>query len=96
MTALLTLFATGAGAFNAVQAGCNAGVAKALGNPFATALAIVAVSFTSLLSAGVASGRLAWPDMDQIADAPWLAWFSGGFVARHSGARMAALALGDS
>jgi transporter family-2 protein len=77
MKAFLYLFAAGAGALNAVQAGCNAGLAKALGNPFAAALAIVGVSFTSLLTAGVVSGRLAWPDMDRVAGAPWWAWFGG-------------------
>lgn len=46
MKAALTLFAIGAGALNAVQAGCDAGLAKALGNPFAAALAIVGISFT--------------------------------------------------
>jgi transporter family-2 protein len=92
----LYVFALLAGIANAVQPGPNATLAKALGQPFAAALLVVAVSATTLLLAGLASGRLALPGAEEAARVPWWAWFGGSlgaclvmaqlFVARPIGA----------
>ncbi len=70
------VFAAAAGLLNAVQAGCNAALGKALG-PFAAGLAILGVSALSFVLVGTVSGRLAAPRWEQIAGAPWWAWCGG-------------------
>ncbi len=76
-------FAIVAGVLNAVQSGANASLNKALQQPFAAALTIVAVSFTTLLVSGLVSGQLAWPGSEKIAGVPWWAWFGGVFGATY-------------
>lgn len=76
-------FAIVAGVLNAVQSGAYASLNKALQQPFAAALTIVAVSFTTLLARRLLSGQLAWPGSEKIAGVPWWAWFGGVFGATY-------------
>ena len=77
MGALLYVFAAIAGALNAVQAGANSSLAKALDNRFAAALTIVSVSFAGFLVVGTVSRQLAWPGLARFAAAPWWTWVGG-------------------
>src|ERR1700710_3121339 len=80
MQALILLFAALAGLLNAVQAGTNATLGKAIG-PFAAGLVTLAVSACIFIVAGSVSGRLAWPGLERIEAAPWWAWCGGLFGA---------------
>jgi transporter family-2 protein len=66
-----------AGILNTVAVGCNATLAKSLQIPFAAALAILTVSFASVLVAGAVSGQLALPGGDKIGQVPWWGWLGG-------------------
>lgn len=66
-----------AGIANAVQTGANSSLGKALDNKFAAALCIIAVSASTILVAGVVSGKLGVPGMDKVAGVPWWAWTGG-------------------
>ncbi|HEX8417052.1 MAG TPA: DMT family transporter [Methylobacterium sp.] len=66
-----------AGIANAVQPGPNATLAKALTQPFAAGLVVVIVSGSTLLIAGLVSGRLALPTYAQAAEVPWWGWLGG-------------------
>lgn len=68
------------GLFNAIQAGANAGLGKALDNKFAAGAAILAINTAVMLLAGAASGQLSWPGLQRMAAAPWWAW-TGGLLA---------------
>lgn len=74
---MLYLFAAAAGLLNAIQAGANAGLGKALDNKFAAGAAILAINMTVMLLAGAVSGQLGWPGLQRIAGAPWWAWTGG-------------------
>ncbi|MEJ7715982.1 MAG: DMT family transporter [Thermoleophilaceae bacterium] len=74
------LFAAAAGLLNAIQAGANAGLGKALDNKFAAGAAILAINMAVMLLAGAVSGQLGWPGLQRIAGAPWWAW-TGGLLA---------------
>ena len=74
---MLYLFTALVGLANAVQTGANSSLGKALDNKFAAALCILAVSASTILVAGLASGRLGLPGMDKAAGAPWWAWTGG-------------------
>ena len=76
MKAFLFVLAGVAGLLNAVQAGCNAALGKAIG-PFAAGIAVLLVSMTVFVATGLVSGRLEWPGMARISDAPWWAWCGG-------------------
>ena len=77
MTAMLYLFAAVAGLLNAVQAGANAGLGKALDNKFAAGLVVVLVNIAVMLLTGAVSSQLAWPGLQRMAAAPWWAWTGG-------------------
>jgi len=64
------------GLLNTVQAGANAQLAKALGQPW---WAAVAVYLTGLVGVGLvmAAAGVAWPGWGKAADAPWWAWTGG-------------------
>ena len=81
MKALLIGFAAIAGLLNAVQAGYNASLGKSLGNQFAAALAVAAISFTTILVAGIASGRLGLPEWRAFSATPPWQWAGGMFAA---------------
>ncbi len=81
MKAFLVGFAVVAGLLNSVQAGYNASLGKSLGNAFAAAIAIVAVSFTTIVIAGTVSGRLAMPEWRAVVATPWWQWAGGIFAA---------------
>jgi transporter family-2 protein len=66
-----------AGIGNAIQPGPNSTLAKTLEQPFAAGLVVVTVSGTTLLLAGLVSGRFALPTYEQAAQVPWWAWFGG-------------------
>jgi transporter family-2 protein len=74
---MLYLFAAVAGVLNAVQAGANAGLGKALENKMAAGVAVVAINLAAMLLIGAASGQLGWPGLQRIAAAPWWAWLGG-------------------
>ena len=74
---LLYGFAVFAGVLNAFQPGCNAALNKALGMPFGAALSISAVTFFSLLVAGLLVGGFHWPIAGRIAQVPWWGWIGG-------------------
>ena len=77
MDILLYLFAAFAGALNAVQAGANSSLAKALDNKFVAGLIVVSVTFTAFLVTGGVSRQLAWPGANRFAAVPWWAWTGG-------------------
>lgn len=77
---MLYLFAAAAGLLNAIQAGANAGLGKALDNKLAAGAAILAVNLAVMLLVGAVSGQLGWPGLQRIAGAPWWAW-TGGLLA---------------
>lgn len=66
-----------AGIANAVQPGPNATMAKSLTQPFAAGLVVVIVSGSTLLVAGLLSGRLALPTYEQATQVPWWGWLGG-------------------
>ena len=70
----LTIFA---GMLNAIQPGCNATLNKALGMPFVAGMIVAAVSFMSLLTAGLLFGQISWPASDAIGN---LSGFAGPYV----------------
>ncbi|HEY8565485.1 MAG TPA: DMT family transporter [Beijerinckiaceae bacterium] len=75
--AFLYGFAVVAGLLNALQSGANSTLAKTLGQPFAAALVIVAVSATGLLVAGLVSGQLHLPEAQGWRSVPWWGWIGG-------------------
>jgi transporter family-2 protein len=81
MQGLLYAFAVLVGALNAIQPGCNTALNKALDRPFVAGLIVTAVSFTSLLVAGLVSGRLGLPLPGPLAAVPWWGWIGGGLGA---------------
>ncbi len=80
MKALVFGYAALAGLLNAVQAGCNAALGKAIG-PFVAGLVVLGTSAVLFIGIGGVSGRLVLPTGAQIAGTPWWAWFGGVFGA---------------
>lgn len=78
---MLYLLTALVGLANAVQTGANSSLGKALDNKFAAALCILAGSISTILVAGLLSGRLGLPAMDKVAGAPWWAWTGGTLAA---------------
>lgn len=70
-------FAILAGALNAFQSGANATLAKTLEQPFVAGLIVVAVSATTLLTAGLVSGQIAAPGPGKWSAVPWWGWIGG-------------------
>lgn len=76
MSALVALLAALAGALNTVQAGANATLNRALGQPILAALTVSAVNAAAYLLVGAVIG-VGWPAPGRIASAPWWAWTGG-------------------
>ena len=74
---MLYLLAAAAGVLNAVQAGTNAGLGKALDNKFVAGVVVSTVGLIAMLAAGAVSGQLGWPGLARAAAAPWWAWTGG-------------------
>ena len=66
-----------AGVANAVQAGQNSTLAKALAQPPIAALTSFAASAAIFIAVALATGRLQAPTWQAIAGAPWWAWGGG-------------------
>lgn len=77
MVVFLYLYAALAGAMNAVQAGANAGLGKALDNKLLAGVIVLAVSCGLMALAALGAGRLALPSADRLATVPWWAWTGG-------------------
>ena len=74
---LLYGLAVVAGVLNAVQPGCNAALKRGLEVPFVAGMIVAAVTFTSLLLAGLLFGQIAWPSGERLARVPWWGWVGG-------------------
>ena len=74
---MLYLLAAAAGVLNAVQAGANAGLGKALDHKFVAGVAISTFGLIAMLATGAVSGQLGWPGLARAAAAPWWAWTGG-------------------
>ena len=78
---LLYGLAVFAGVLNAVQPGCNTVLKKGLELPFVAGITVAAVTFTSLLLAGLLFGQISWPSSERVAQVPWWGWVGGAFGA---------------
>ncbi len=76
MPALIALIAILAGALNTVQAGANATLGKALGQPVLAALVVAAANAVVYLAALPFVG-LGWPGASRAAQVPWWGWLGG-------------------
>ena len=76
MPALAALIAVLAGMLNTVQAGANATLNKALGQPVLAALVVSAANAAVYLAAAPFVG-LGWPGGGRLAQVPWWAWLGG-------------------
>ncbi|KMO33139.1 hypothetical protein VQ02_21535 [Methylobacterium variabile] len=76
MPVLAALIAIVAGMLNTVQAGANATLNKALGEPILTALVVSAANAVVYLAAVPFVG-LGWPGGGRLAQVPWWAWLGG-------------------
>lgn len=76
MPILIALIVTVAGVLNTVQAGANATLSKALGQPILAAFAITAANAAVYLLAVPFVG-LAWPGAGRMENVPWWAWAGG-------------------
>lgn len=77
MVVFIYLYAALAGGLNAVQAGANAGLGKALDNKLLAGAVVLAISCTVMVLLALFAGRLAWPGADKWAAVPWWAWTGG-------------------
>ena len=66
-----------AGIANTIEAGQNGALFKGLAESLTAGLIVAAVTATSILVAGFASGHLTWPTADQALAMPWWAWTGG-------------------
>lgn len=73
---LILPFVALTGALNTVQAGANARLAKALGQPWWAAVAVYVTGLLGVLAA-IAVVRAGWPGWGRAAEAPWWAWIGG-------------------
>jgi transporter family-2 protein len=76
MPVLAALIAIVAGMLNTVQAGANATLNKALGEPILAALVVSAANAVVYLAAVPFVG-LGWPGGGRLAQVPWWAWLGG-------------------
>lgn len=66
-----------AGIANAIQPGQNSTLAKGLSQPLTAGLFVGIGAGLTVLVAGLATRRLAWPSMAEAAQVPWWAWLGG-------------------
>ena len=66
-----------AGLLNSVQSGTNGTLNRALDAPAVVALLGLSLAFAAVAVAGFAFGKLAGPDAQRAAAAPWWAWAGG-------------------
>ena len=66
-----------AGIANAIQPGQNGALAKGLSQPLTAGLFVGLGTLLTVLTAGLATGRLAWPTAEEVGHIPWWAWFGG-------------------
>lgn len=66
-----------AGIANAIQPGQNSTLAKGLSQPLTAGLFVGIGAGLTVLIAGLATRRLAWPSMAEAAQVPWWAWLGG-------------------
>ena len=81
MIVFLYLYAAVAGCFNAVQAGANAGLGKALDNKLLAGVIVLAISCGIIAAAALVAGRLSLPSAGKFAAVPWWAWTGGALSA---------------
>ena len=77
MVVFLYLYAAVAGCMNALQAGTNAGLGKALDNKLLAGVFVLATSCGIMAMTALATGRLHLPSADKVASVPWWAWTGG-------------------
>ncbi len=66
-----------AGIANAIQPGQNGALARGLSQPLTAGLVVGVGTLLTILTAGLASGRLALPTYEEATRIPWWAWFGG-------------------
>lgn len=66
-----------AGIANAIQPGQNSTLARGLSQPLTAGLVVGIGAGLTVLGAGLATRRLAWPSMSEAAQVPWWAWLGG-------------------
>ena len=77
MLVFLYVYAALAGCLNAIQAGTNAGLGKALDNRLLAGVITLALSCATLAVIAIVAGRLSPPPADKLAGVPWWAWTGG-------------------
>ncbi|MBE7249641.1 MAG: DMT family transporter [Actinomycetospora chiangmaiensis] len=82
MPILIALVAAAAGVLNTVQAGANASLNKALGQPILAALVVACTNALVYLLAAPFLG-LGWPSGTRWAGVPWWAWLGGAMGAAY-------------
>lgn len=73
----LFLLPLAAGLLNAVQAGANGALNRAIGAPALVALVALTGAFATVTLAALLLGRLDVPEAGKAASAPWWAWLGG-------------------
>ncbi len=66
-----------AGIANAIQPGQNSTLAKGLSQPLTAGLVVGIGAGLTVLVAGLATKRLAWPSLAEASQMPWWAWLGG-------------------
>jgi bacterial/archaeal transporter family-2 protein len=66
-----------AGLLNPVQSGLNGALNRAIEAPAVVALVALACAFATVALVGLLFGKLALPEADRAASAPWWAWVGG-------------------
>ena len=66
-----------AGLLNPVQSGANGALNRAIEAPAVVALVALVMAFATVAVVGLAFGKVAVPDAEKAAGAPWWAWFGG-------------------
>jgi bacterial/archaeal transporter family-2 protein len=76
-TWLLYLLPLVAGLLNPVQSGMNGALNRAIEAPAVVALVALAFAFATVAGVGLLFGKLALPEAERAASAPWWAWVGG-------------------
>lgn len=66
-----------AGLLNSVQSGTNGALNRAIEAPAVVAMIGLALAFAAVAGIGLAFGKVALPDAEKAASAPWWAWMGG-------------------
>ena len=66
-----------AGLLNPVQSGTNGALNRAIEAPAVVAMIALALAFATVAGVGLALGKVAVPDAERAASAPWWAWVGG-------------------